>query len=165
MKIVFLFFSLVNLISSASLEFFKISFPPESGKATIDFKDNTWIQLNAGPNWSLWRFDLNYFINSQEVYKRIQNEMPFLTQYLNCNIVGSVQLRCIFWGNQIVKQIDRIEKDNYICYSFEIKNPDSTQKNSVIEFKITENVIRERDMIDSIVSHQDPELLSTKFLE
>lgn len=161
MKVILLLLSTLTIVSSIRLDFFKIVFPEDLGKASLDFVDNSWLQLNMGSTWQDWRFDLNFLVESKEVYDKIVAELPSMTDYLKCNLIGNIQLRCIFWGKDIVKQVEKEGNDEYTYYSFEIQNPNAGS-NVIVDMKIVERVQEMTSLIDSVISHTDPELAQAK---
>ena len=148
--------TILSIMSCTKLEYFKIIFPDDSGKARINFTDKTWLQIIPGATWKTSRFDLNLLIDSKESYTKVMTELPNIAQYLNCNLVGNVQLRCIIWGDEIALLVTREENVDNIIYLLEIKSSQGGV-NANIEMKITENVSQTRDIIDSIIAKKDPE--------
>jgi hypothetical protein len=161
MKVILLLLSYITIVSSIRLEFFKIAFPADQEKASLDFVENSWLQLTMGSTWEEWRFDLNFLVDSKEAYEKVVAELPSMNNYLNCNFIGNIQLRCIFWGKDIVKQLEREGNDEFTFYSLEIKNPNGEQ-NARIDMKIVESVQKITSLIDFVISHTDPELAATK---
>ena len=157
MKLVLLFIACITIVTSSKLEFFKVSFPPESGLAKLDFKEATWIQNIPATTWSDWRFDLYVEINTKVRYDKIISILPNLSKFLNCNMIVYTNLRCIFLGSEIVLQKSRQVVNDTIYYMLEIKNTKGTT-NASIEFKIVENAMQETAIIDSIIAKQDPDL-------
>ena len=146
-----LIFTLSSVLCG-TLEYFRLSFPAEAERPKIDFNEDTWLQLHEGPNWKEWRLDFYFNIKSVESYEKILAEMPNISQYFRCNLPSRASLRCIVFGQEIVKQIATEEKDGKLYYSIQLDS------NGYIDILITENVSQTKDIIDSIIAHKDPEV-------
>jgi hypothetical protein len=156
LNILIIFLSL-SLISSYNLKFFKVDYPDSRAKSEFP---NSWITISSGDSWQTYRFDLHYSIQSKESYDTTLKELNSLNEFLNCNIIGNTELRCIFWGDEISSLTSKDTVGDTVSYKLKIKNARGKSGESEIHFILTDSGFNDAvNMLDSVISHQEPSRL------